>query len=126
MYYELTPKEFETLTLVGQGKSNKEIAEIQVVSIRTIESHVSSILRETGCVSRNKLIILFLNSKDKFIPRAYKRTSTIEKQITQLFIERSGILPSSTAVAITGASRGYASNIIQKLRRIKNSQVLCK
>lgn len=46
--YELTPKELEILSLVVEGKTNKEIAQIQSIAKRTVESHVHNILGQTN------------------------------------------------------------------------------
>ena len=39
---QLTPAETGVLDLLLQGKSNREIARTRVVSIRTVESHISN------------------------------------------------------------------------------------
>ena len=43
---ELTPREREVLTLVGQGKTDRGIAEELVVTRKTVEAHVRSIFRK--------------------------------------------------------------------------------
>lgn len=53
---ELTPAEARVLERIQLGESNSEIARTLFVSIRTVESHVSSIQRKTGTTSRLKLI----------------------------------------------------------------------
>lgn len=50
----LSTREREVITLVGQGMSNKEIAESLVISERTARSHVSSILLKLGLSSRTQ------------------------------------------------------------------------
>jgi len=52
----LTAAEGRVEPLVLQGQSNREIAAALFVSVRTVESHISSILRKTGSASRSKLI----------------------------------------------------------------------
>jgi two-component system, NarL family, response regulator NreC len=42
----LTPRERETVQIVAEGKSNKELAERLGVSLRTAESHRASIMRK--------------------------------------------------------------------------------
>jgi DNA-binding NarL/FixJ family response regulator len=48
----LTPREVEVLMLVAEGLRNADIAERLVVSQRTIDHHVSAILRKLGVRSR--------------------------------------------------------------------------
>jgi ATP/maltotriose-dependent transcriptional regulator MalT len=48
----LTPREVEIAELVGQGLSNRQIAEHLVISLRTAESHVENILAKFGFTSR--------------------------------------------------------------------------
>jgi len=51
----LTAREREVATLIAQGKSNREVAESLVLSERTVESHVSSILSKLGVISRTQI-----------------------------------------------------------------------
>ena len=53
--FQLTPAEIGVLNLLLQGCSNHAIAEALVLSVRTVESHISSSLRKTGCRSRLQL-----------------------------------------------------------------------
>jgi DNA-binding NarL/FixJ family response regulator len=48
----LTAREVEVLALVGQGKTNAEIAERLFISVKTASVHVSNILRKLGLKSR--------------------------------------------------------------------------
>ncbi|MCK9910999.1 response regulator transcription factor, partial [Microbacteriaceae bacterium K1510] len=41
---QLTPRELEVLKLIGQGKSNQEIADELIIGIKTVKTHVSNIL----------------------------------------------------------------------------------
>jgi predicted ATPase/DNA-binding CsgD family transcriptional regulator len=54
-YDGLTPAEQQVAALVAQGKSNREIAAAQVVSIKTVEAHVSHILGKLGFSSRAQI-----------------------------------------------------------------------
>jgi pimeloyl-ACP methyl ester carboxylesterase/DNA-binding CsgD family transcriptional regulator len=51
----LTTREREIVTLLAQGKSNREIADLLVVSERTVEGHVSNILSKLGFRSRSQV-----------------------------------------------------------------------
>jgi DNA-binding CsgD family transcriptional regulator len=51
----LTPREREVAALIGQGHSNRAIAERLVLSERTVESHVSHILAKLGLDSRTAI-----------------------------------------------------------------------
>jgi len=53
---ELTAREREICDLLVQGKTNRAIADQLVVSERTVESHVSSILMKMNAASRAELI----------------------------------------------------------------------
>lgn len=45
---KLTPREVEVLRLIAQGKSNQEIASELVLSVRTVERHISTIYEKLG------------------------------------------------------------------------------
>jgi DNA-binding CsgD family transcriptional regulator len=51
----LTAREREVATLVAQGKTSREIAELLVISERTAEAHVSNILGKLGLTSRAQI-----------------------------------------------------------------------
>jgi DNA-binding NarL/FixJ family response regulator len=48
----LTPREMEVLRLLATGLTNREIAHALVVTVRTVETHVGSILGKLGVSSR--------------------------------------------------------------------------
>jgi DNA-binding CsgD family transcriptional regulator len=51
----VTSREVDVLALVGDGLSNADIAERLVLSPRTVETHVSSLLSKTGAAGRSEL-----------------------------------------------------------------------
>jgi DNA-binding NarL/FixJ family response regulator len=55
---ELTGREREVLTLVGQGLSNAEIAERLVLSPLTAKTHVARLFQKLGARDRAQLVVL--------------------------------------------------------------------
>lgn len=53
----LTPREREVLSLLAPGRSNKEMAEILVLSPGTIKNHVQHIIRKLGVSDRTQAAI---------------------------------------------------------------------
>ncbi len=51
-YDPLTPRELEVLKLVAEGNSSRQIAELLVVSIKTVERHRADILHRLGLRDR--------------------------------------------------------------------------
>ncbi|MEM9929343.1 MAG: LuxR C-terminal-related transcriptional regulator [Bacteroidota bacterium] len=60
---ELTAKEAEVLTLIGQGHSNKEIGSTLFISTATVKTHINSIYRKAGITSRKEARALWLRLK---------------------------------------------------------------
>jgi len=52
---ELTPREREVLQLIARGYMYKKIAARLNLSVKTVESHVSSVLRKLQLSSRHEL-----------------------------------------------------------------------
>ena len=52
---QLTPREREVLRLIARGHTYKEVARRLVISIKTVETHVSSVLRKLQLSSRHEL-----------------------------------------------------------------------
>ena len=51
----LTDRESEIVMLIGEGLSNREVAERLTLSVRTIESHIYRAMSKTGTASRDEL-----------------------------------------------------------------------
>jgi DNA-binding NarL/FixJ family response regulator len=60
-----TPAETTVVLLLLEGLSNREIASRLVVSIRTVESHISNTLEKSGCRSRLELSMWWLKNRDE-------------------------------------------------------------
>jgi len=52
----LTSREREVATLLAEALSNRQIAARLVLSERTVESHVRSILAKTQCANRTEFV----------------------------------------------------------------------
>ena len=59
---QLTPTEFQVLRLIGQGKSNDEIAQAMFISKNTVRSHIKSIYAKLNTHSRLQLALYAINS----------------------------------------------------------------
>jgi DNA-binding NarL/FixJ family response regulator len=54
-YEPLTPRELEILKLIAEGQTSKEIAQLLVLSIKTVERHRADILHRLGMRDRVEL-----------------------------------------------------------------------
>ena len=54
----LTPREADTVRLVALGYTNNDIAEIMTVSFRTVQTHLSNVMRKWNAVSRTQVAML--------------------------------------------------------------------
>jgi len=52
---QLSPREREVLRLIARGYTYKEIARELTISIKTVESHVSAVLRKLQLSTRHQL-----------------------------------------------------------------------
>jgi RNA polymerase sigma factor (sigma-70 family) len=52
---QLTPREREVLRLIARGYSYREVAAELFISVKTVETHVSSVLRKLQLSSRHEL-----------------------------------------------------------------------
>ena len=54
---QLTSREIEILRLAARGMSNKDIATVLFLSLRTVKAHLTNIFNKMGCGSRTDAII---------------------------------------------------------------------
>jgi two-component system, NarL family, response regulator LiaR len=59
----LTPRELEVLALLGQGRSNAEIAQALVIAPRTVKVHVQNILGKLGAANRTEAVSIAARQK---------------------------------------------------------------
>jgi DNA-binding NarL/FixJ family response regulator len=52
----LTPRESEVLLLIAEGNTNRQIAELLTISVRTVESHRANLMGKLGLNSRVDLV----------------------------------------------------------------------
>jgi DNA-binding CsgD family transcriptional regulator len=57
--WKLTPRQADVLSLIVEGRTNKEIAQALACADNTVELHVTRLLRKTGTSSRTQLIAVF-------------------------------------------------------------------
>jgi len=57
-----TPRESSVLSLLMQGASNKQMAVDLACSVKTIEFHITNLLRKAGVSSRLELVVRRLGS----------------------------------------------------------------
>lgn len=75
MASNLTPREWEVLTLIAQGHSDKEVASALCISTETAKSHVKSIYKKLQVSTRRAAAVLyFKHVRGKSAPsnRSYK------------------------------------------------------
>jgi len=59
----LTPREWEILQLIGQGKRNSEIADQLALSKTTVQNYVSSIYAKLGVQTRAQVMLYAMRNK---------------------------------------------------------------
>lgn len=67
----LTPREHEVMKWIVQGKSNKAIARILDISVRTVEAHRKKIIEKTQATSLAVLVEMFLTTQPEPVPSTY-------------------------------------------------------
>ena len=56
--HSLTRRENDTLALLAEGRSNREIAQALFVSEKTVKVHVAAIFRKLGVTNRTKAAMM--------------------------------------------------------------------
>jgi DNA-binding CsgD family transcriptional regulator len=110
---ELTPKEFETLIYIVEGRRNKDIAKSLGVGYKTTEAHVSSILGKTNCDSRASLISRYFTDKENFV---VKVKQTKRGQIMKLLVEDEKKLSQSAIARKLNTTAGYVSTVKRDMK----------
>ncbi len=59
----LTERELDVLRLIAQGKSNREIADLLVISEKTVKTHVSNVLSKLHLADRTQAAIYALRQR---------------------------------------------------------------
>ena len=59
--YEVSQREQEIITLILQGKSNREIEDELYISLKTVKNHTTNIYKKLRIKTRSQLIILINN-----------------------------------------------------------------
>ncbi len=59
-HHELTKRELEVLSLIGEGKTNQEIGDALFIGIKTVKTHVSNVLSKLD-VSDRTLAAIYAN-----------------------------------------------------------------
>jgi NarL family two-component system response regulator LiaR len=55
MYAKFSKREIDVINLLKQNKTNKQIADMLSISIRTVENYISKIYFKTGFESREEV-----------------------------------------------------------------------
>ncbi len=63
--YDVSHREQEIITLILQGKSNREIEDELFISLKTVKNHTTNIYKKLGIKTRSQLIVLINNFIEK-------------------------------------------------------------
>ncbi|OQA22899.1 MAG: Transcriptional regulatory protein DegU [Chloroflexi bacterium ADurb.Bin360] len=61
--HPFSPREYQVLTLVAQGLTNREIAYRLGISDRTVQFHINMIFNKTGAQSRTEAVAMALSRR---------------------------------------------------------------
>ena len=62
--HDLSAREREIMTLLLEGKTNKEIGDSLFISENTVKFHVRNLLQKTGCRNRNELVMSYMGKNE--------------------------------------------------------------
>lgn len=54
--FDLTPRELDVLRLLARGNTNRQVADLLGISVRTVENHRANLMGKLGLVSRVELV----------------------------------------------------------------------
>ncbi|MGE5212033.1 MAG: LuxR C-terminal-related transcriptional regulator, partial [Acidobacteriota bacterium] len=74
----VTAREAEVLAAVGERLTNAEIASRLYVSVRTVETHIASLLRKLGAANRRELAEIWRTSSSAEPPRTQQLPPPLE------------------------------------------------
>ena len=96
---DVSAREAEVLALVGARLSNAEIARRLFISVRTVESHVSSLLRKLGAADRRELANLAASSGPSIGGYRAATLTAAEAETPVRYAQRDGL---NIAYQVTG------------------------
>lgn len=103
----VTAREAEVLAVIAVRQTNQEIADRLCISVRTVESHVSSLLRKLGLSGRSALIQLArLLSAEPLLPVPPTSFVGRDDELAQL----RGLLAACPLVCLTGPAGSARSS----------------
>lgn len=68
-YHLLTRREYEVLTMLANGKSNRAIGESLIISDKTVKNHISSILKKMKVNDRTQAVLAAIKNGWVEVPR---------------------------------------------------------
>lgn len=63
---KLSPKEHDVLTLIACGFTDKEVALKLKISVRTVQTHISSILLKLQARNRVNAVVVYMHRNPKW------------------------------------------------------------
>ncbi len=111
----VTAREAEVLAVIGERLANREIAERLCISVRTVESHISALLRKLGLAGRPALVQLARQlAGQPALPVAATSFVGREDELAQM----GGLLAAGPLVCLTGpAGCGKTRLAVETARR---------